>query len=105
MERKAARHRGNSDEETMTADPEAHGTFFVLGNDALTWSVLTSNLDRRQRSSFYIPRRVIGDTCICPYRCSLLITCCSAFAKAYEPKPGADSTTGIRRSSELLWTI
>jgi predicted AlkP superfamily phosphohydrolase/phosphomutase len=32
------------DLETMTADRETHGTFLVLGIDALTWSVITANL-------------------------------------------------------------
>jgi hypothetical protein len=43
MERKAARTRGTNDEETMTADRDPHGTFLVLGIDALTWSVITPN--------------------------------------------------------------
>jgi hypothetical protein len=43
-----------SDLETMTADRETHGTFLVLGIDALTWSVITPNLDRRRRTAFYI---------------------------------------------------
>lgn len=34
------------DLEIMTADRETHGTFLVLGIDALTWSVIMPNLDR-----------------------------------------------------------